>query len=129
MLPDLFLPPDRPQPLPRAVTAPGIPNEFVLSTSCFGTRLRTIEDQAFAAVAMGFRKLELGCAETPPTLNGFVDSQRETGIRVTSVVSGCLKPSHERPVCQLLSSPNADEREQAMGSVRRHLQLAQKLQA
>jgi sugar phosphate isomerase/epimerase len=111
------------------VTAPGIPNEFVLSTSCFGTRLRTIEDQAFAAVAMGFRKLELGCAETPPTLNGFVDSQRETGIRVTSVVSGCLKPSNERPVCQLLSSPNADEREQAMGSVRRHLQLAQKLQA
>ena len=94
------------------MTAPGIPNEFVLSTSCFGTRLRTIEDQAFAAVAMGFRKLELGCAETPPTLNGFVDSQRETGIRVTSVVSGCLKPSNERPVCQLLSSPNADEREQ-----------------
>jgi len=111
------------------VTAPGIPNEFVLSTSCFGTRLRTIEDQAFAAVAMGFRKIEMGQADTPPTLNGFADSHRETGIRVTSVVSGCLKPSHERPACQLLSSSNADEREQAIGSVRRHMQLAQKMLA
>jgi hypothetical protein len=42
------------------VTAPGIPNNYVLSTSCFGDRLRTIEDQAFAAVAMGFRAIELG---------------------------------------------------------------------
>jgi len=111
------------------VTAPGIPNEFVLSTSCFGTRLRSIEDQAFAAVAMGFRKIEMGQADTPPTLNGFADSHRETGIRVTSVVSGCLKPSHERPACQLLSSSNLEEREQAIGSVRRHMQLAQKLLA
>ncbi|MBM3991306.1 MAG: TIM barrel protein [Planctomycetes bacterium] len=111
------------------MTAPGIPNEFVLSTSCFGTRLRSIEDQAFAAVAMGFRKIEMGQADTPPTLNGFADSHRETGIRVTSVVSGCLKPSHERPACQLLSSSNLEEREQAIGSVRRHMQLAQKLLA
>ena len=59
------------------MTAPGIPNEFVLSTSCFGTRLRTIEDQAFAAVAMGFRKIELGQADTPPTLNGFADSHAD----------------------------------------------------
>ncbi|MCC7013922.1 MAG: sugar phosphate isomerase/epimerase [Planctomycetes bacterium] len=111
------------------MTAPGIPNEFVLSTSCFGTRLRTIEDQAFAAVAMGFRKIELGQCDAPPTLNGFADSQRETGIRVTSVISGCLKPATEKPACQLLASSNAEEREQALGSVRRHIQLAQKLLA
>jgi sugar phosphate isomerase/epimerase len=111
------------------VTAPGIPNELVLSTACFGTRLRTIEDQAFAAVAMGFRKIELGQTDSPPTLNGFLDTQRETGIRVTSVVSGCLKPLTEKPTCQLLSSTNAEDREQAMGSVRRHIQLAQKLGA
>lgn len=111
------------------MTAPGIPNEFVLSTSCFGTRLRTIEDQAFAAVAMGFRKIELGHCDAPVTLNGFVDSQRETGIRVTSVISGCLKSNTEKPACQMLSSSNAEEREQAIGSVRRHIQLAQKLLA
>ncbi|MBM3988785.1 MAG: sugar phosphate isomerase/epimerase [Planctomycetes bacterium] len=111
------------------MTAPGIPNEFVLSTSCFGTRLRTIEDQAFAAVAMGFRKIEMGQADTPPSLNGFADSHRETGIRVTSVVSGCLKPSHERQACQLLSSFSLEEREQAIGSVRRHMHLAQKMLA
>jgi sugar phosphate isomerase/epimerase len=111
------------------VTAPGIPNEFVLSTACFGTRLRTIEDQAFAAVAMGFRKIELGQCDAPPTLNGFADSQRETGIRVTSVVSGCLKPATEKPACQMLASSNAEEREQALGSVRRHIQLAQKMLA
>ena len=111
------------------MTAPGIPNEFVLSTACFGTRLRTIEDQAFAAVAMGFRKIELGPSDAPPTLNGFTDTQRETGIRVTSVISGFLKPMSERSACQMLSSPSADEREQALGSVRRHIQLAQRLGA
>lgn len=111
------------------MTAPGIPNEFVLSTSCFGTRLKTIEDQAFAAVAMGFRQIELGLCDSPPTLNGFEDSRRETGIRVSSVVSGCLKPMSEKPACQLLASANAEEREQALGSVRRHIQLAQRMGA
>ena len=101
------------------MTAPGIPNEFVLSTSCFGTRLKTIEDQAFAAVAMGFRQIELGMTDSPPTLTGFEDTRRETGVRVSSVVSGCLKPMTEKPACQMLASANNDEREQALGSVRR----------
>ena len=78
------------------MTTPGIPNELVLSTSCFGSRLKTIEDQAFAAVAMGFRKLELGLSEAPVEMNGFEDTQRETGIVVTSVVAGCLKPRSPR---------------------------------
>ncbi len=111
------------------MTAPGIPNEFVLSTSCFGTRLKTIEDQAFAAVAMGFRQIELGMTDSPPTLTGFEDTRRETGVRVSSVVSGCLKPMTEKPACQMLASANNDEREQALGSVRRHIQLAQRLAA
>ncbi len=111
------------------MTQPGIPNDFALSTTCFGTRLRTIEDQAFAAVAMGFRQIELGVCDTPPTLNGFDETRRETGVRVTSVVSGCLKPQSEKSACQMLASSNADEREQALGSVRRHIQLAQRLGA
>lgn len=116
-------------PSRSAVTQPGIPNEFVLSTMCFGTRLHTIEDQAFAAVAMGFRQIELGLSDAPPKLNGFEDTRRETGIRVTSLVSGCLKPTAEKPACQMLASSVADEREQALGSVRRHIQLAQRLGA
>jgi sugar phosphate isomerase/epimerase len=111
------------------VTQPGIPNDFALSTMCFGTRLRSIEDQAFAAVAMGFRQIELGLCDSPPTLNGFEDTRRETGVKVTSVISGCLKPQAEKAACQLLASSNSDEREQAMGSVRRHIQLAQRLGA
>lgn len=111
------------------MTQPGIPNDFALSTLCFGTRLRSIEDQAFAAVAMGFRQIELGLSDSPPTLNGFDDTRRETGVRVTSVVSGCLKPQAEKAACQLLASSSADEREQALGSVRRHIQLAQRLGA
>jgi sugar phosphate isomerase/epimerase len=108
------------------VTAPGIPNDLVLSTSCFGSRLRSIEDQAFAAVAMGFRKLELGLSEQPVEMNGFEDTQRETGMQVTSVVAGCLKPKSPNMVSTLLGSPNADEREQALNSVRRHVRLAQR---
>lgn len=107
------------------MTAPGIPNELVLSTSCFGSRLKSIEDQAFAAVAMGFRKIEVGLTEAPIEMHGFEDTQRETGLTVSSVVAGCLKPFSPTMASTLLGSPNPDEREQAMNSVRRHIRLAQ----
>lgn len=109
------------------MTAPGIPNSFALSTSCFGTRLRTIEDQAFAAVAMGFRELELGLSEAPVSMQGFDDTRRETGVKLVALVAGCLKPRTDRMACTLLSSSVDDEREQAKSSVRRHIQIAQRL--
>lgn len=109
------------------MTTPGIPNELTLSTSCFGSRLRSIEDQAFAAVAMGFRRIELGLSESPPTMNGFDDTRRETGIEVTSVISGCLKPLGEKMASHHLASLDDDEREQALSSVRRHIQMARRL--
>jgi sugar phosphate isomerase/epimerase len=111
------------------VTAPGIPNDLVLSTRCFGTRLKSIEDQAFAAVAMGFRRIELGISDSPPTMNGFEDTRRETGVQVTSLVAGCLKPRTDKMACHLLASAKDDEREQALNSVRRHIQMAQRLAA
>ena len=111
------------------MTAPGIPNELVLSTSCFGSRLDSIEDQAFAAVAMGFRQIELGLADMPPKLNGFEDTRRETGVQVTSIVAGCLKPRVERVASTLLGSCKDIEREQAILGVRRHIQLAQRMGA
>ncbi len=109
------------------MTAPGIPNNYVLSTSCFGDRLKTIEDQAFAAVAMGFRAIELGLSESPVPLTGFEDTRRETGVRLAAVVAGCLRPKVERMPCTMLSSPRDEEREQAKLSIRRHIQLAQRL--
>jgi sugar phosphate isomerase/epimerase len=112
-----------------SVTAPGIPNELVLSTSCFGARLEAIEDQAFAAVAMGFRQIELGLADSPPKLNGFEDTRRETGVKVTSIVAGCLKPRGALMSSSLLGSCTDTEREQAMLAVRRHIQLAQRMGA
>jgi len=111
------------------VTAPGIPNELVLSTSCFGSRLEAIEDQAFAAVAMGFREIELGLSDVPPRLNGFEETRRETGVQIASVVAGCLKPRSDRMASTLLASTRDEEREQALLSVRRHIQLAQRLGA
>lgn len=111
------------------MTAPGIPNELVLSTSCFGTRLKTIEDQAFAAVAMGFRRLEIGLSEEPVPVNGYADTERETGLKITSVVAGCLKPRAEDMACTQLGSPDPDLRERAISSVRRHIRLAQSLGA
>jgi sugar phosphate isomerase/epimerase len=111
------------------VTVPGIPNNFALSTTCFGTRLRSIEDQAFAAVAMGFRQIELGLSDAPPTMNGFEDTQRETGVRLTSIIAGCLKPRSDKTPPPSLSSSSSEEREQALGSARRHIQVAQRLGA
>ena len=107
------------------LTSPGIPNELVLSTSCFGSRLKTIEDQAFAAVAMGFRKIEFGLSELPVDLAAFEDTQHETGLQVTSLVAGCQKPYTPRMASMLLGSYDPDEREQALNSVRRHIRLAQ----
>lgn len=111
------------------MTQPGIPNEMVLSTSCYGTRLKSIEDQAFAAVAMGFRRLELGLSDNPVTLQGWEDSQRETGIAVDSVVVGTLNPRSEHMSGSKLGSNDADNRERALNSTRRHIRLAQSMGA
>lgn len=108
------------------LTQPGIPNHYSLSTSCFGSRLRTIEDQAFASVAMGFRRLELGILDAPVKLNGFEDSRRETGITVTSIIAGCLDPRSENMSGTKLGSLNEGNRECALNSVRRHIKLAQR---
>lgn len=108
------------------LTQPGIPNHYSLSTSCYGARLQTIEDQAFASVAMGFRRIELGILDAPVKLNGFEDSRRETGITVTSVIAGCLDPRSETMSGSKLSSLNENSRECALNSLRRHLKLAQR---
>jgi sugar phosphate isomerase/epimerase len=110
------------------LTQPGIPNEYTLSTSCYGARLKTIEDQAFAAVAMGFRRLELGLLEAPVKLNGFEDSRRETGISVRSIVSGCLDARSVNMSGTKLGSLDEDLRDMAVNSVRRHVRLAQRYQ-
>lgn len=110
------------------LTQPGIPNDFTLSTACYGARLRTIEDQAFAAVAMGFRRIELGILEAPVKLNGFEDSRRETGIQVRSLMSGCLDPRSEHMAGTKLGSASEDLRERALLSLRRHIKLAQRYQ-
>ena len=106
------------------LTQPGIPNEFALSTTCYGSRLKTIEDQAFAAVAMGFRRLEIGISEVPVTLNGFEQSRRETGIEVRSLVAGCLDPRSNHPSGSKLGSLDEDTRERALNCVRRHIRIA-----
>jgi len=106
------------------LTAPGIPNDFVLSTACFGTRLASIEDQIFHAVAMGFRRLELGLSETPPSMDGLEDSKRETGVEVTSLVAGCRDALNSEMAAGRLRRAIAEERERAMNSIRRHVRLA-----
>jgi sugar phosphate isomerase/epimerase len=106
------------------LTQPGIPNQFALSTTCYGSRLRSIEDQAFATVAMGFRRLEIGVADLPVTLNGFEQSRRETGIEVRSVVAGCLDPRGDHPSGSKLGSHQEDTRECALSCLRRHVRMA-----
>jgi sugar phosphate isomerase/epimerase len=108
------------------LTQPGIPNHYSLSTTCYGTRLKSIEDQAFAAVAMGFRRLEIGILDVPVVLNGFEESRRETGIAVRSIVAGCLDPRSQHMSGTKLGSLDEDARECALNCVRRHIRLAQK---
>ena len=102
---------------------------MVLSTSVYGPRLRRIEDQAFSAVAMGFRRLEIGLSDHPVGLEGWEDSARETGVRVESIVVGSLNPRSETMSGSLLGSSDAELRERALNCSRRHLRLAKILKA
>ena len=90
------------------MTQPGIPNDLILSTACYGPRLGRIEDQAFSAVAMGFRRLELGIADNPSE-SGWIDAHRETGITAESVVVGALYPKREAMSGEHLGSPRRGE--------------------
>jgi sugar phosphate isomerase/epimerase len=108
------------------LTAPGIPNDYTLSTTCFGARLGSIQDQIFAAVGMGFRRIELGLSESPPTMDGLEDSRRETGMSIRSLVAGCRDSLNGATLAATqLGSLVQDERERAINSVRRHVRLAQ----
>lgn len=111
------------------MTQPGIPNQFILSTSAFGPRLRKVEDQAFSAVAMGFRALELGLSATPSDLTNFEEAARETGITVDAVVVGALKPMTTDMSGTKLGSADPDNREMALNNVRRHIRAAHQLGA
>ena len=73
---------------------------------------------------MGFRRIELGLSEAPVPLNGFEESRRETGIEVASLVTGCLNPRSEHMSGTKLGSLDAELRERALLSCRRHIQLA-----
>ncbi len=106
------------------MTTPGIPNEYSLSTTCFGTRLTSIQDQIFAAVGMGFRKLELGLTEAPASMDGLVESQRETGVLIPSLVAGCRDSNNGTMAVDHLGSLDEEVRERALTSVRRHMRLA-----
>jgi hypothetical protein len=106
------------------VTAPGIPNEYSLSTICFGARLGSIQDQIFAAVGMGFRRLELGLAESPPSMDGLDESKRETGVSIRSLVAGCRDPLNGSMAAERLASLVSGESERALNSIRRHVRLA-----
>ena len=107
------------------MTAPGIPNDYALSTTCFGARLGSIQDQIFAAVGMGFRRIELGLSEAPPTMDGLEESRRETGMAIGSVIAGCRDSLNGSPLpVTMLASLDPDERERGLNSVRRHVRLA-----
>ena len=106
------------------MATPGIPNNYSLSTTCFGNRLTNIQDQIFAAVGMGFRRIELGLAAVPPSMDGLVESQRETGVEIPSLVAGCRDSLNGSMAVDRLGSLSVDDCERAMNSIRRHVRLA-----
>ena len=107
------------------MATPSIPNEFSLSTACFGDRLSKIEDQVFTAVAMGFRCLELGLTEAPVTMDGLCEAQRETSTKVGSMVAGCRDVKKGEMIAWKLASSDEAERERALNSIKRHIRLAE----
>jgi sugar phosphate isomerase/epimerase len=86
--------------------------------------LSSIQDQIFAAVGMGFRRIELGLHEAPPSMEGLEDSKRETGVTIPSMVVGCRDPLNGSMAVDRLGSLSPQECERALNSVRRHVRLA-----
>lgn len=78
---------------------------------------------------MGFRKLELGLSATPPELRGWEDARRETGIELECLVVGSLKSKGPNMSGSKLGSLDSEQRDMALASSRRHIQLAQRLGA
>jgi len=107
------------------MATPSIPNEFTLSTTCFGDRLGKIEDQIFTAVAMGFRSIELGLSQTPVTMDGLCEARSETSTELVSMIAGCRDSHTHEMIVWKLASADATERERALNSLRRHLRLAE----
>lgn len=107
------------------MATPSIPNEYTLSTTCFGDRLGKIEDQIFTAVAMGFRSIELGLSDTPVTMDGLCEARAETSTKLVSMIAGCRDSHTGEMIVWKLASANATERERALNSLRRHLRLAE----
>lgn len=110
------------------MATPSIPNDYSLSTACFGDRLTKIEDQVFTAVAMGFRCLELGLTEVPVTMDGLLEAQRETSTTLCSMVAGCRDVGRGEMISWKLASADEGERQRALNSIRRHLRLAESWQ-
>lgn len=107
------------------MTAPGIPNDFTLSTRCFGGRLSTIEDQIFAAAAMGFRRIELGLADAVTSMEGLEEAARETGVELRSMIVGCRDSEQNGGLASgKLGSLSSESRDRALNSVRRHVRMA-----
>jgi sugar phosphate isomerase/epimerase len=86
--------------------------------------LTSIEGQVFAAVAMGFRKIEIGLSESPADMEALDDAREETGIEVRSLVIGCRDAQNGATHLVRLAATASDERERAMNCVRRHARLA-----
>lgn len=78
---------------------------------------------------MGFRRLELGVADNPSELSGWIDAHRETGITAESVVVGALYPKKQSISGSFLGSLDEERRDRAINSARRHLTIAQTIGA
>ena len=107
------------------MATPSIPNDYTLSTTCFGDRLSKIEDQVFTAAAMGFRHLELGLSSSPVTMDGLCEVRGETNSTLVSMVAGCRDTRTNDMVVRKLASEDEGERARALNSMRRHLRLAE----
>lgn len=108
------------------MTTPGIPNPYALSTSCFGGRLTSIQDQVFAAVGMGFRRLELGLSDSPSVMDGLDEAQLETGTELVSMIAGCRDMQGRELPAMRLASLDEELRQRAVNSIRRHARLAER---
>lgn len=106
------------------MATPSIPNDYTLSTTCFGDRLAKIEDQVFTAVAMGFRSFEIGLSGAPVMMDALKDVCFETQTNLVSMISGCRDQCREEMTVWKLASTDGAERERALNSTRRHLRRA-----
>lgn len=103
---------------------------IALSTSCFGSRFKTVHEQIETARSLGFERIEIGLNDLPPDWKGISASLEEFGMKAPSLCIGSRETaSGNRRQGEGIASGTEEIRTQAIQSALGDIELAKRTQS